>query len=120
MTKIFCHDRIFKRRLFMIKDCANSTCKICGEKSCNIIEAKNRRLNDGRMFKYIACDKCDTLQLADEIEDMSEFYDTGYRAHSTDDKIKESKIELFHMLFMKMIIRNHAFWKIGYLRRKLP
>ncbi len=95
-------------------------CRICGERTRSIIYAKNRRLNDGRKFQYLICDKCDTLQLNENIDDMTEYYGTHYGAHKIDDKMKYPKVDFFHKLFVEIVINSSFWWRVKVFRKYLP
>lgn len=75
-------------------------CKICGNESDNkIYVIKERMVNQGEEFQYFLCHKCQTLQLVNQLEDMSKYY-SNYRVFKSKYQKQEKKIYdkiIFHI-----------------------
>lgn len=58
-------------------------CRICGNEGGNeMFYVKERMINDGTVFCYMKCGQCGALQLADEIENMGDWYPESYNQWS--------------------------------------
>lgn len=77
-------------------------CRICkNTKDNQIYYIKERQLNKGDMFAYLYCGKCGTLQLNEEVENISCFYQNEYYAFVENDYSGKTKAE---RLFDKWLV----------------
>ena len=54
-------------------------CKICGNKENNMsYKVRERQINRGEIFRYLYCSYCGTLQLYDDVKNISDFYPGNY------------------------------------------
>lgn len=95
----------------MIKDCENKqkdTCQICGNKEGNKhFSIQERMYNRNISFDYLLCKKCYTLQLTEEIPDISSYYPEnygGFKPVVLNQKTKKEQIinNLLSLLLLKV------------------
>lgn len=58
-------------------------CRICNnDDNLTWLSVKERQFNNGEIFNYFICNKCKAMQLADEIENIGDYYGPNYYSYN--------------------------------------
>ena len=88
-------------------------CKICGNESNNqIYVVKERFLNKGEKFRYLLCNRCQTLQLIDAIENIGEYY-SNYRVFKNKYKNENSGKKFLDKVVWKIKMKLYLEFPLG-------
>ena len=69
----------------------NLRCSICGNTEDNkLYKVQERQLNQGDFFQYLYCPQCGTLQLYEEVENLSQYYQDNYYSFNVKARRKKS------------------------------